>query len=204
MYALTRVEVAERMTSVEFLRYAPEDKKAELIDGVLIVHSPASDIHERLLLFLLRLLAEFVERRNLGQVRGSRTPVVLAEEQAFEPDILFVSRERLDILQQKGVLGAPDFVVEILSASTAAYDRGPKFRAYERAGVKELWLIDPYGPAGTEFYQQQGERLVAVMPDQDGVLKSVAVPGFHIRVNWLWRAERFIPVRAALREMGVD
>jgi Uma2 family endonuclease len=204
MYALTRVEVAERMTSVEFLRYAPEDKKAELIDGVLIVHSPASDIHERLLLFLLRLLAEFVECRNLGQVRGSRTPVVLAEEQAFEPDILFVSRERLDILQQKGVLGAPDFVVEILSASTAAYDRGPKFRAYERAGVKELWLIDPYGPAGTEFYQQQGERLVAVMPDQDGVLKSVAVPGFHIRANWLWRAERFIPVRAALREMGVD
>jgi Uma2 family endonuclease len=202
MRLLSRVEVAERMTSDEFFRYAPEDQKAELIDGVMIVHSPPLDVHERLLIFLLRLLAEYVEQFDLGELRGSRTPVELAEDQTFEPDVLFVVREREEIIQHKGVFGPPDLVIEVLSASTASFDRGAKFRAYERAGVRELWLIDPHGPAGTEFYRLESGRLRPVMPDPDGLLRSVAVTGFAIRVAWLWPAGRFIPVMAALREIG--
>ncbi len=195
---LTRVEVAERMTSEEFFRYAPEDQKAELIDGVMIVHSPPLVIHEKLFRFLFRLLAAYVEDHDLGEVLGSRTPVGLDVDQTFEPDIFFIARERADILESKGVFGAPDLVIEILSAGTVRYDRGPKFRAYERAGVRELWLIDPYGPAGTEFYQLQGTRFVPIMPDGDGILRSVAVSGFWINVTWLWPGERFIPIRQAL------
>jgi len=190
------------MTSEEFFRYAPEDQKAELIDGVMITHSPPLDVHEKLFGFLFRLLADYVEEHDLGEVRGSRTPVALEVDQTYEPDILFVARERLQIIEPQGVFGAPDLVIEILSASTAPYDRGPKFRAYERAGVRELWLIDPYGPAGTEFYQLEGTRFVPVMPDQDGILRSVAVPGFWIDVAWLWPGERFIPVRQALAQIS--
>ncbi len=203
MTILTRVEVAERMTAQDFMRCAPEGQKAELIDGVLVVHSPAFDPHERLFAFLFRLLGAFVEDHELGEVRGSRTAVVLADDQTFEPDILFVASERVSIIEETGVFGAPDFVIEILSASTASYDRGAKFRAYERAGVRELWLLDPYGPAGTEFYQLQGTRLVPVMPDAEGLLRSVAVPGFWIRVQWLWPGEHFIAVREALKAMGL-
>jgi hypothetical protein len=136
----TRVEVAERMTAEEFLELAPEDRKAELIDGVMIMSSPALDIHERLFGFLFRLISEYVEAHDLGEVRGSRTPVVLASDQVYEPDILFVARERAGLITERGVMGAPDLVVEILSRATVAYDRGPKLRAYERAGVREVWL----------------------------------------------------------------
>jgi len=202
MTVLTRVEVAERMTSEEFFRYAPEDQKAELIDGVMIVHSPPLDIHEKLFGFLFRLLAGYVEEQDLGEVRGSRTPVELEVDQTYEPDILFVTRERADMVESKGVFGAPDLVFEILSAGTVHYDRGSKFKAYERAGVRELWLIDPYGPAGTEFYQLQGQRFVPVMPDSDGILRSVAVSGFWIDVAWLWPGGRFIPVRQALSQIS--
>jgi Uma2 family endonuclease len=202
MNVLSRVEVAERMTSEEFFRYAPEDQKAELIDGVMIVHSPPLVIHEKLFRFLFRLLAAYAEEHDLGEVLGSRTPVELEVEQTYEPDILFVARERADIVESKGVFGAPDLVIEILSAGTVHYDRGSKFRAYERAGVRELWLIDPYGPAGTEFYRLQGKRFVPVMPDGDGILRSTAVPGFWIDVNWLWPGERFIPVRQALARIS--
>jgi Uma2 family endonuclease len=202
MNVLTRVEVAERMTSEEFFRYAPEDQKAELIDGVMIVHSPPLVIHEKLQGFLYTLLRTYVEESDLGEVLGSRTPVELEAEQTYEPDILFVARERADIVETKGVFGAPDLVIEILSAGTVHHDRGSKFRAYERAGVRELWLIDPYGPAGTEFYQLQGKRFVPVMPDSDGILRSAAVPGFWIDVAWLWPAERFIPVRQALARIS--
>lgn len=201
MQVLTRVEVAERMSSDEFLRYAPEDQKAELIDGVMIVHSPALDIHERLQIFLIRLLGEYVEQHDLGEIRGSRTPVVLAEGQVFEPDILFVARQREGIIEERGIFGAPDLVIEILSASTASYDRGPKLRAYEQAAAPEVWLIDPHGPLGTEFFTRQAGRLEPVMPDAQGVVRSTGLPGFALKAEWLWPAERFIPVAQALREI---
>jgi len=201
---LSRVEVAERMTSKEFFRRAPDDRKAELIDGVMIVTPPPLDIHERLQIFLLRFLGEFVEHFDLGEVRGSRTAVELEDDQTYEPDILFVARERVEIIKDEGVFGAPDLVIEILSASTASYDRGTKFRAYERAGVRELWLIDPYGPAGTEFYQREGSDLKPIMPDADGTVHSVVLPGFKLHTAWLWPAEKFVAIRDALREMGVS
>jgi Uma2 family endonuclease len=191
------------MNSRDFLRCAPEDQKAELIDGVMLMAPPPLYVHERLQVFLLHLLREFIEIHQLGEVLGSRTAVALADDQAFEPDILFVSGERAGIIRAEGIFGAPDLVVEILSASTATYDRGAKFRAYERAGVRELWLIDPYGPAGTEFYVLQGAVFKPVMPDEKGVFASSVLPGFKLHTNWLWPADKFIPVRKALQEMGV-
>jgi Uma2 family endonuclease len=200
---LSRVEVTERMTSEEFFRYAPNDKKVELIDGVIIVSPPPMDSHERLQIFLLRLLGEFVELFDLGEIRGSRTAVVLADDQVYEPDILFVIRERVGIIEDRGVFGAPDLVVEILSASTVAHDRGTKFHTYQKAGVRELWLIDPYGPVGTEFYQRQGNLFKPIMPDENGIIQAVALPNFKLNTAWLWPVEKFISVRSALREMGV-
>ena len=194
-----RVEVAERVTVEEFLSVASEERKAELIDGVIIEPMPPLTIHERLQRLLLALLTVYVEEKEVGEVFGSRTPVVLSEHYAPEPDILFVANERADIIQEKGVFGAPDLVIEILSAGTAKNDRGPKFLAYEEADVRELWLIDPYGPAGTDFYQLEKGSFRPVHPDAENILKSAAVPGFWIDLSWLWPGEeKFITVRKAL------
>jgi Uma2 family endonuclease len=198
MQMLSRVEVMERMTAAEFFRDAPEDRKAELIDGVMIIPSPPLVIHERMQNFLFRLLADFVEVKQLGEVFGSRTAVELELFYAPEPDILFVSKDRLYIIGEKGIRGAPDFVIEILSASTAQNDRGAKFRAYERAGVREYWLIDPYGPTGTEFYQLEEGRFRPHAPDAEGSLSSVTVLGFWIDLAWLWSGQEYPPVRRAL------
>jgi Uma2 family endonuclease len=202
--AFSRVEVAERLTSADFLRYAPETEKAELIDGVMIVAPPPLDEHEKLQIFLLRLLGKYAELFDLGEVRGSRTTVVLADDQIYEPDLLFVARERLSLIEKRAVFGPPDLVVEILSASTAAYDRGAKYYVYEQAGVREVWLIDPYGPAGTEFYQCQINRLQPVMPDANNLIHSIALPGLKLNTTWLWPAGRFITINKALPEMGVE
>lgn len=197
-----RLETLERMTADEFFLYAPEDQPCELIDGVLRMSPPPLDTHERQNLSLLRLLSEFVELHNLGEVRGSRTAVRLSEAHVFEPDVLFVARARENLITERGVMGAPDLVVEILSAATAVFDRGDKFRAYERYGVQEVWLIDPYGPAGTEFYQRQGEFLRPVAVDAAGWLVSTAVAGFRLQMAWLWPGKKFIPVQQALAAMG--
>lgn len=198
----TRVEEAERITAQEFLEVAPEDRKAELIDGVIIQPMPPLTIHENLQLFLLTLLRLYVEECELGQIFGSRTPAILSENYAPEPDILFVSNEGPANVGREGVYGPPNLVIEILSAGTAQNDRGPKFLAYEEAGVAELWLIDPYGPAGTSFFQLEKGSFRPVQPNADQILKSVAIPGFWIDVRWLWPGdEKFITVRKALEQI---
>jgi Uma2 family endonuclease len=74
-------------TVADYERAAGEDTRLELLDGVLIMHSPASVRHEDLFWFLGRLLHDFVAARRLGKVLGSRTPMLLEDERRFEPDL---------------------------------------------------------------------------------------------------------------------
>jgi Uma2 family endonuclease len=61
----------------------------------------------------------------------------------LQPDILFISKERFNIITDKNVQGAPDLVIEILSSATADRDRGLKQKLYAKFGVREYWLVDP-------------------------------------------------------------
>lgn len=107
------------------------------------------------------------------------------EVQTYEPDILFVSHERAHIITRRKLIEAPDLVIEILSGATSRYERSAKLNNYSKAGVVEVWLIDPYGPAGTQLYQQQGGNLVEVAP-VDGIIHSITLPNFKLKVTWLW------------------
>lgn len=68
--------------------------------------------------------------------------VELSPSDVYEPDIYFVSKERLGIFTEQGASGAPDLVVEVLSPGTAKLDLGPKREVYASVGVKEMWLVD--------------------------------------------------------------
>jgi Uma2 family endonuclease len=194
------------MTAEEFFARLTEGRehehwKSELIDGVLILSPAPLEIHERLYGFLFHLAREYAERFDLGEIRGSRSAVKLAEDQIYQPDILFVSRDRIALFERDGIFGPPDLVIEILSRSTASKDRGAKLRTYDRTGVREVWLVEPTGPKGTEILQRQGLRLQPVKPGPDGVVESLALPGFKLRLDWLWPEGRFITVREAIDSM---
>ncbi|MFQ6058229.1 MAG: Uma2 family endonuclease [Anaerolineae bacterium] len=190
------------MREEDFFRLCGEDDKAELIDGVMVIATPASYAHERLFGFLYPLLGIYTQHFNLGEVLGSRTPVWLEEGQVYEPDILFIARERVGIIGEQYVQGAPDLVVEILSAGSVIYDRGRKREVYERSGVKELWLIDPYGPAGSQFFQRVEEGLREVEP-VEGIYHSAVLPGFWLKKEWLWPEKAFPEVLEVLRQLKV-
>ncbi|MFZ6026424.1 MAG: Uma2 family endonuclease [Chloroflexota bacterium] len=194
----------ERWTHDDFMLLAPADQKAELIDGEMFMAPPAFEEHERLQSFLMTVLQMYVSRYDLGEVRGSRTAVYISDTQTYEPDLLFVRRERAHIITHQKLVEAPDLIIEILSAATARYDRGVKLGNYARAGTKEVWLIDPYGAAGTQFFQRQQSDLIQVAP-LDGVIYSVAIPGLKFKIAWLWPGQdgkMANPVNV-LREMGV-
>ncbi len=128
----------------EDYRQLPDDgKRYEIIEGELYVTPSPTTQHQRVVFELAKWLDSFVRGRSLGEVLIAPLDVVLSEHTVVQPDIVFVSAERLDRVRENGIFGAPDLVVEVVSASTRERDAGLKKRLYLRSGVVEYWLVDP-------------------------------------------------------------
>ena len=133
-----------RLTVQDYLDIPDEDEnRYELIDGELYMAPAPSWEHQESSGNLYSILRTFVLAARLGRVVYSPIDVFLSGEDVFQPDIIFVSAERLDIIHGDGVHGAPDLVVEILSPGTERIDRTVKSERYARFDVREYWQADP-------------------------------------------------------------
>ncbi len=184
----------------EFLAQADEDDRAEWVDGTIVHYSPASRTHQEIVRFLTALLSAYVEAHNLGVVLPAPFQMKLSRS-GREPDLLFLTRDHLHRLHPTHLEGPADLVVEIVSPESAPRDRGEKFYEYQEAGIPEYWLIDPTHQQ-VEFYQRDEQgRFQYVPPDPQGIYRSRVVPGFWIRVDWLWQ-NPLPPVDMILLEIG--
>ncbi|MDP9472767.1 MAG: Uma2 family endonuclease [Chloroflexota bacterium] len=140
----TSTDAARAITYAD-LEPLPEDisQRHEIILGELFVSPSPVPNHQFVLGNLFIRLYTHVAERRLGLVLMAPVDVKLSEYNVVVPDILFVARDRLDIVGPKAIAGAPDLVVEILSPSTARQDRIRKLALYASYGVREYWLIDP-------------------------------------------------------------
>lgn len=120
-----------------------DEKRYEVMKGELVMVPAPFTIHQRTSRNLEFILCDFVRGKKLGEVLYAPTDVVFAEDVVVQPDILFISKERLDIIKEAAVMGSPDLVVEIVSPSSASYDTIDKRNIYEQYGVKEYWLVFP-------------------------------------------------------------
>ena len=102
-----------------------------------------------------------------------------------EPDLLFVSAARLDLLKDMYLDGPADLTVEIISTDSRARDRGEKFYEYEQGGVREYWLIDPIRKQA-EFYLLGDDNLYHLAPVGEE-FRSVVLKGLSLKVDWLWQ-----------------
>ena len=135
------VQVKPKLTYDDYANF-PGDERYELIDGELILVAAPNHIHQWIISNLMWLLQQYVRPADLGRIYCAPFDVVLSNNDVVQPDVLFVSTERLHIITDANVQGAPDLVIEILSPSTARLDRTRKRALYERHGVKEMWLVD--------------------------------------------------------------
>ncbi|MFW6078787.1 MAG: Uma2 family endonuclease [Gemmatimonadota bacterium] len=133
-----------RWSYAEFARLPSDDgNRYEVIAGELHVTPSPRPLHQTIVARLDRLLGGFVERHGLGWVAPGPIDVLFAEGDYLAPDLVFVRRERMGIVSERGLERAPDLVVEVLSGSTAGRDRGIKRERYARYGVPEYWVVDP-------------------------------------------------------------
>jgi Uma2 family endonuclease len=131
------------LLTVEDYRATPEGSRYQLVEGELIRAPAPNRFHQEIISNLHVLLSNHVRTHRLGKVYFAPFDVYLGEHDVFQPDVIFVSKERHHIFTDDGAHGAPDLVIEIISPSSAQLDKKQKRRVYAQAGVKEMWLVDP-------------------------------------------------------------
>ena len=102
-----------------------------------------------------------------------------------EPDLVFVTGEHGERILPDRLEGPADLVVEVGSRTSRRRDRVDKFREYEAAGVREYWLIEREGMRA-EFFGWNADGRYEALPVEDGVFRSRVLPGFWLRIEWLW------------------
>jgi Uma2 family endonuclease len=191
-----------RMTYEEFLEWA-DGIRAEWVDGEVIVMSPTSDPHQSLMAFLGALLLHFVEAKQLGRIFLPPFQMKLSSRPSGrEPDLLFISRDKLSHLKRTYLDGPADLVVEIVSPDSQARDRGDRFYEYEEAGVLEYWILDQTRKRA-EFYQLgDGGTFKLIDTDENGVYRSKVLESLSLKVDWLWQ-DPLPTLMSVLKEWGL-
>ena len=143
----------------------PEGERWELIDGELNIALSPKEAHQSVQANLGAPMHLFARENDSGRVYFAPFDVVLSDTDTVQPDLLFISKSRLNVITEDNIQGAPDLVVEIRSPTTARQDWTVKREMYARHGVREYWLVDP--EAAT----------VAVLRLEDGKLRVTGVLG---------------------------
>jgi Uma2 family endonuclease len=171
----------------EHLRQMPDDgRRYELIEGALVVSPAPKTRHQRVVAKLTGLLVD-AERAGHGKFFSAPTDVLLDPElNALQPDLLFITQERIGIVAENNVQGAPDLAVEVLSESTAERDLGVKVRVYARYGVRFYWVADPETESMRVFELQPGGYLEHPPLKGDESLGCPLFPGIAAPVSALF------------------
>ena len=179
---VTATTTRVKFTYEDYLN-APEDKRYELLDGELIMVPSPTFPHQNTEMELSLSVGWFVKRHDLGVALSAPMDVVLSDTDVVQPDLLFVSRERMHIIAHDAIYGAPDLVVEILSPSTARRDLTFKRRLYAKHGVKEYWQVNIDDRSVTVLSLGNGDYEVAAVYGSGETLTSPVLPGFALVVD---------------------
>lgn len=181
------VEVDKRYTARDFEKMPVGPPYYELINNRLVLEPSPEIQHQRSSLSLVKKLDDFVEKYELGLVLEAPMDVELDEDNVFQPDILFISNERFDIIKDgRKIKGAPDLVIEILS-SNKKYDQEEKKYVYELHDVLEFWLVD-VKKKQVEVYENVRKAFVLLQKAYPGdIIRSKILTGFEIAADYVFR-----------------
>ncbi|MCY4659647.1 MAG: Uma2 family endonuclease [Acidobacteria bacterium] len=180
---MATIQPVVKLTYEDYLT-TPADTRYELLDGDLIMVPAPNLKHQKVQRRLGQRLSQFIEEHDPGEFFYAPCDVFLSNSNVVQPDLLFVSQEREDLLSDgEKVRGAPDLVVEILSPSTVDKDRGIKRELYSAYGVTEYWLVDPIAET-VAIHRQRGGVLAATHTFGRGqTLRSPLFAGLELRMD---------------------
>ena len=160
----------------------------EWAQGAVIKMSPVTQRHQKTVFYLTALIDVYLEHNPIGLTIGK--PFVMRLENAIlEPDLQVILKRNPGDLTNTAMIGPADICIEVATIESTPRDYGYAFKAYEDAGVREYWLIDPVRATHT-FYRVGDYRLYKRFDvDKDGFYESPVLPGFKLHVPTLWQDE---------------
>jgi Uma2 family endonuclease len=188
--AITIVDTAKRLevfTYEDYLQLPDDGKRYEIIDGELyMVPAPTTD-HQSTVGNLFGTIWYFLQHNPIGKVFPAPTDVIFSEINVLQPDIVFVSKEKFDILTRENIQGAPDLVIEVLSPGTEHRDRTEKLATYAQFGVLEYWMVSEEGET-VEVWRRKGNKLMFhALLDRAQTLTTPLLPGLEIPLERIFR-----------------
>jgi Uma2 family endonuclease len=174
--------VKKKYTYADYIN-TPDDKRYELVEGNLIMTPSPSTEHQRIAGKLDFHLRKFAHENKNGEVFFAPYDVYLDEENVVQPDILFVSKDRSNIIGEKNIQGAPDLVIEILSEATAYKDAVQKKMLYARCGVKEYWMVAPKEKFIEVYSLKNKEYALTKTCLYEDTLESHVLTGFRVALK---------------------
>jgi Uma2 family endonuclease len=158
-----------------------EGQKVEFINGEVKIHMPVTKRHADYKRRMMNLLGNYVYSKGLGFVGDEKILISLSRND-YEPDICFFYHHRSQTFKpDQRHFPLPDFVVEILSDSTAHVDRGIKFEDYATHGVQEYWLIDPAQEILEQYFLNS--QMVYELQSKREIVESSVIQGFQLPVK---------------------
>ena len=148
-----------KLTYDDLLMLPDDGKRHEIVDGEHYVTPSPFTKHQTVSMNLTKIFVRCLDRHPIGYLLAAPMDVVFSDFDVVEPDLLFVLRERRAVITDKHVMGAPDLVIEIVSAATRKVDEITKRKLYERGGVSEYWVVDAELERVT-VYRRAEERFI--------------------------------------------
>ncbi|HEX7183151.1 MAG TPA: Uma2 family endonuclease [Thermoanaerobaculia bacterium] len=147
-----------KLTYEDYLLFPDDGNRHEILDGEHYVSPAPKTKHQRISMAFSIRLGGFVEAYRRGHLFAAPLDVLLSKHDVAQPDLVFISNERAAILTEDNVQGAPDLVIEILSASTRWRDENLKLQRYQELGIQEYWIVDPFLER-VNVFRRNGGRL---------------------------------------------
>lgn len=182
------VHVGKRAIPFERFLDMAEGRFVELVQGV-IVEKPVLQLdHERCSGWLYQVIGPYAKRRGLGEMLSSRIMVKTDTFGGRMPDLLFVRQERTAIVQQKAVYGAPDLMIEVVSANDRPSDLRALEADYFGLGVPELVFID-LRKQEIRLLRRHEEGYTETVTTA-GPVTFAALPDLTLQAEWILREPR--------------
>ena len=181
-----RAKPQAKLTGADYLRLTPPSHRGvryQLIEGELVEIAGASRAHQTFIAELYFSVRSQIGVGGIGEALMPPFDVYIDEHNTFQPDLLFVPTERQHILNERGAIGAPDLVVEVLSESTRQRDLNAKLPVYARNGVREMLAVDLAAETITKYVGDGQSLTLATVYGADDVLTSEAMPGVAIELG---------------------
>src|SRR5262245_55138620 len=171
-----------KLTYDDLVLFPADGRRHELIDGEHYVTPSPNLKHQAISTNLVGRIWNYLKQNPIGKVYAAALDVVFSHFDVVEPDLLYVSDARREVLTRQNVQGAPDLVVEIGSPCTRRRDEKLKHQLYERFNVTEYWVVDPDIDVVRVYRLEHGKytRAQELSLDHGDVLTTPLLPGLEL------------------------